>query len=171
VKLKILFTLTLPSPYRRGKYFVGDGVLAQHAEVTRCERPAIYHCLIQNSEQNIFCEIEDSFHPHPTLSQWAREIFRRGRRPCAARRGYEVRTSRGRNNNCRGRRPRRPAIYHCLIQNSEQNIFCEIEDSFHSHPTLSHWAREIFRRGRRGRRPAIYHCLIQNSEQNIFCEI
>ena len=41
MKLKILFTLTLPSPIGRGKYFVGDGVLAQHAEVTRCERPVV----------------------------------------------------------------------------------------------------------------------------------
>ena len=57
------------------KMIVVDGVLAQHAEVTRCERPAIYHCLIQNSEQNIFCEFEDSFHPHPTISPWAREYF------------------------------------------------------------------------------------------------
>ena len=46
MKIKILFTLTLPSPIGRGKYFVGDGVLVQHAEVTRCERPVIVTIIV-----------------------------------------------------------------------------------------------------------------------------
>jgi len=99
-----VFINTFIKLYMIDRAFVGDGVLAQHTELTRYKRPEISHlrhpAMVKNARSGIklwmgrfrTCPYGIYKYVHKTV--YDRQGIRRGRRPCAAHRGYEVQTSR-----------------------------------------------------------------------------